>query len=308
MTGSRFYQWCVLMAAAAALAGSPALAASGRVSVSLDGSWEVGESVGAEMPAAFGHRAPVPGLTNLAQPAFADVDRFDSHESLRHPWVKSSRATPEALAAPVGVPRQTRNYFWYRTTFRAPEKKQVAILKINKAQFGTAVWLNGKKIGEHLGCFSAGYFDLTQAIDWSGSNRLVVRIGAHPAALPVTAPGRHRSRKAQVDAGDLRQRLRAALRQPGDPHGAGRPAHPVLGDRGPDGHQELRRESRHLRVDAAGAHVEGTARRRRDPYAHRPSAGRRGEDLDPDLADPQCHALVARESLPLSTGDHYRRR
>ena len=44
-------------------------------------------------------------------------------------------------------------------------RKQVAILRINKAQFGTAVWLNGQKIGEHAGCFSAGYFDVTRAIE-----------------------------------------------------------------------------------------------------------------------------------------------
>ena len=49
--------------------------------------------------------------------------------------------------------------------FRAPAKREVAILKVNKAQFGTAVWLNGKEIGEHLGCFTAGYFNLTGAID-----------------------------------------------------------------------------------------------------------------------------------------------
>ena len=65
----------------------------------------------------------------------------------------------------------------------------MAILKINKAQFGTAVWLNGKPIGEHLGCFTAGYFDLDAApCDWQGENELVVRIGAHPAVLPATAP------------------------------------------------------------------------------------------------------------------------
>jgi hypothetical protein len=50
------------------------------------------------------------------------------------------------------------------------------------------VWLNGKKIGEHAGCFTAGYFDLTPALDWSGENRLVVRIGAHPGVLPENFP------------------------------------------------------------------------------------------------------------------------
>ena len=61
------------------------------------------------------------------------------------------------------------------------------MLVVNKAQFGTAVWLNGKKIGEHLGCFTAGRFDVAGAIHWQGENRLVIRIGAHPGALPEWA-------------------------------------------------------------------------------------------------------------------------
>jgi hypothetical protein len=87
-----------------------------------------------------------------------------------------------------GIPRQERNYFWYRKTFRVPGRKESAILRINKAQFGTAVWLNGKKLGEHLGCFSAGYFNATAALDWEGENTLLVRVGAHPAVLPKGAP------------------------------------------------------------------------------------------------------------------------
>ena len=55
---------------------------------------------------------------------------------------------------------------------------------MNKAQFGTAVWLNGTKVGEHAGCFTAGRFDVTAAMNWSGDNRLVIRIGAHPGAMP----------------------------------------------------------------------------------------------------------------------------
>ena len=56
------------------------------------------------------------------------------------------------------------------------------------AQFGTAVWLNGRKIGEYPGCFSAGYFDLTPAMKWPGENVLLVRVGAHPGVLPATFP------------------------------------------------------------------------------------------------------------------------
>jgi hypothetical protein len=50
------------------------------------------------------------------------------------------------------------------------------------------VWLNGRKVGEYFGCFSAGLFDLTPAVRWRGENVLVVRVGAHPGVLAATYP------------------------------------------------------------------------------------------------------------------------
>jgi hypothetical protein len=172
----------------AALPVMAAPAPTGRTVVSLDSTWQVADGVSAtEIPTAFPHQAPVPGLANLATPAFAGVDLFDSRESIRN-RVGFKELPASALTDKVGIPGQTRNYFWYRKTFAAPAKRAFALLKVNKAQFGTAVWLNGQKIGEHLGCFDPGYFDLTSAIRWTGDNELIVRIGAHPGALPETAP------------------------------------------------------------------------------------------------------------------------
>ena len=34
----------------------------------------------------------------------------------------------------------------------------------------------------------AGYFNVTEAVNWEADNRLVVRIGAHPAAVPSWVP------------------------------------------------------------------------------------------------------------------------
>ncbi len=175
-------------AAAAALVLAcllPGAARGGRLTLSLDGTWTLAESVAGDEPpgAAFDHRGPVPGLADLAVPSFVDVDRYESKEFLNHP---SHR--PLAPAGVEGIARQRRGYFWYERSFTAPARREVARLRINKAQFGTAVWLNGKKIGEHLGCFTAGVFDLTGAIRWDGTNRLVVRIGAHPGVLPPTHP------------------------------------------------------------------------------------------------------------------------
>ncbi|HWB97156.1 MAG TPA: hypothetical protein VG672_10650, partial [Bryobacteraceae bacterium] len=159
-----------------------------RLTVSLDGSWDIEESLSAsEMPAAFQHRVKVPGLVHLAQPPFPDVDRFDSPESVEK-MVRLKLLPASAKAGSRGIPHQNRNYFWYRTSFRLPARRAVVLLRIGKAQFGTAVWLNGRKVGEHLGCFTAGHFDLTSGVSWQGENSLVIRVGAHPAVLPETAP------------------------------------------------------------------------------------------------------------------------
>jgi len=160
-----------------------------RITVPLDGSWQIADSVAADViPSSFDHVVPVPGLANLARPAFQDVDRFYSREHLAR-RIKAGLSPPDWLKEYWnGKVDQDRNYFWYRRTFAAPERREVALLKVNKAQFGTAVWLNGTKLGEYAGCFSAGYFDLGQAIRWAGENTLVIRIGAHPAVLPDTYP------------------------------------------------------------------------------------------------------------------------
>ncbi|MGA2258093.1 MAG: hypothetical protein ABSG53_25795, partial [Thermoguttaceae bacterium] len=162
-------------------------AAAERTTLSLDGTWSVAEGIQPEkVPTSFNHKVAVPGLTNQAQPAFPDVDRYETHEfvfTMKHNEVLPKSEKCEVL----GRTPQKRIYFWYERTFTAPAKRDSAMLVVNKAQFGTSVWLNGKNIGEHLGCFTAGRFDATAAMNWKGENRLLVRIGAHPGALPVWA-------------------------------------------------------------------------------------------------------------------------
>ncbi len=161
---------------------------AGRLTIPLDGTWEMADSVEpAPAPARFEHQTPVPGLANLARPPFPDVDRYDSAAVISN-RIRKGMLPASAMPEGRGVPRQKRNYFWYRRRFRIPERRAVAILKINKAQFGTAVWVNGKPAGAHLGCFTSGYFDVTDLVDWDGENTLVVRIGAHPGVLPDEIP------------------------------------------------------------------------------------------------------------------------
>jgi beta-galactosidase len=167
--------------------GAPARA--DRATVSLDGQWRIADSKSAtDMPAVFTHTVPVPGLANLARPAFPNVDAFYSREQLAN-RIRSKLSPAEWLTNYwKGKVDQDRDYFWYEKTFHAPARRGVALLKISKAQFGTAVWLNGQKLGEYAGCFSASYFHLEDALRWNADNTLVIRIGAHPAVLPDTYP------------------------------------------------------------------------------------------------------------------------
>ena len=172
---------------------------SGRKTVSLNGTWQIEDSISAtEMPKEFGHTVVVPGFVNLSKPSFPDVDMFASREYFqksrklgngdRYPW--GGPVVTNANPLPViGISMQERNYFWYKRSFEVNTTREVAILEVNKSQFGTKVWLNGTAIGEHLSCWTAGYFDMTKAIDWEGKNELVIRIGAHPAVLPVDIIG-----------------------------------------------------------------------------------------------------------------------
>jgi len=160
-----------------------------RTTLSLNGTWRIADGKSAnEVPANFPAAVPVPGLANLARPTFKDVDKFISRENLAN-RIRAKQSPDEWLTNYwKGKVEQDRDYFWYEKKFRAPAPRAAALLRIAKAQFGTGVWLNGRKLGEYAGCFTASYFNLNEAIRWNAENTLVVRVGAHPAVLPDDFP------------------------------------------------------------------------------------------------------------------------
>ncbi|HEU5080105.1 MAG TPA: glycoside hydrolase family 2 TIM barrel-domain containing protein [Opitutaceae bacterium] len=167
---------------------TPTNKSSARVTLSLDGQWNVGESLeGTAVPRDFPSRCQVPGLVRLAQPPFPHVDEFESCE-LNQNLIRHGTLPESARVAPPGRSTQPRNYFWYRTTFRAPAGYTSGWLTIEKAQFGMGVWLNGRALGTEPACFSSGRFELTEALRWDAENELVVRVGAHPGVLPASYP------------------------------------------------------------------------------------------------------------------------
>ncbi|MGA2114024.1 MAG: glycoside hydrolase family 2 TIM barrel-domain containing protein [Bryobacteraceae bacterium] len=159
--------------------------AAQRTTLSLDGQWDIADSIDGERPpATYTHKAPVPGLAHSAVPRFKDVDQFESRQLIQN-RVDRGLAPRSALVTNAGVSRQERNWFWYRRRFDVAAVRSVATLRIAKAQFGAVAWVNGKKAGEHLPCFTAAIFDVSDKLR-QGENEIVVRVGAHPGVLPAS--------------------------------------------------------------------------------------------------------------------------
>ncbi len=133
-----------------------------RQVVNLDGRWEIEQGGMDAIPQAFSHAVVVPGLVDMAQPAFAEV----------------------------GKTSELREAFWYRRTFKLDGPvPAVAILKIHKAQYGTKVFLNGQAVGEHLPCFTPALLDVKPYLRGAGqTNELVIRLGANRESLPGGMP------------------------------------------------------------------------------------------------------------------------
>ncbi|QNN24101.1 hypothetical protein HED60_18110 [Planctomycetales bacterium ZRK34] len=132
--------------------------------VSLDGTWQIAEGSMSEVPTSFDHTVPVPGLVDMAEPAFIEPGPRQGH----------------------GVPVRDdprREAFWYRRAFTLKgDIPAVAKLNVAKAMFGTKVWINGELVGEHMPCFTSGWFDVHSMIR-PGSNEILVRIGAGRTCL-----------------------------------------------------------------------------------------------------------------------------
>ena len=140
--------------------GAFARAEEARKTLTLDGTWQLAEGTMEASPKSFDHEVPVPGLVDMARPAFEEVG------------VKSAR----------------REAFWYRRTFSvAGPLPEVAVFKVHKAMFGTRVVLNGQPLGEHIPCFTPGYFDAKAALK-AGDNELLIRVGAYRDAMPKKTP------------------------------------------------------------------------------------------------------------------------
>ena len=141
-----------------------------RRTISLEGTWKIAEGSMTEAPELYDHTVPVPGLISMATPAFKEVG----------PKVSDRRSLIQDDTL--------REAFWYYRTFNLDGPvPEVAIIKVAKAMFGTKVYLNGRDMGEHLPCFTPGYFDIKDALK-TGINELRIRVGSCRNSIPPNIP------------------------------------------------------------------------------------------------------------------------
>ena len=131
--------------------------------IRLDGDWQIAEGSMEQIPKQFDRKVPVPGLADMAQPAFEKV----------------------------GFKNDKREAFWYRRTFTIESKiPPIALLKVNKAKYGTRVYLNGKLAGDHSPCYTPSYFDVTKFLQGCGArNEIIIRVSAYTEPIRHTMIG-----------------------------------------------------------------------------------------------------------------------
>ena len=105
--------------------------------------------------------------------------------SLPHTWNANDAASTNAT-----VPYK-RGRGWYRLAFDAPARGARFWLQFDGASLVADVWLNGRKLGQHKGAFSAFRFDVTDILKPTGNVLVVKTDNSEPkdeADLTAIAP------------------------------------------------------------------------------------------------------------------------
>jgi hypothetical protein len=90
-----------------------------------------------------------------------------------------------------------QDYLWYRRTFKIPEawNAKRTLLHFGAVDWDATVWVNGKKMGRHLGGYDAFSFDITDALKKDGEQELIV--GVADPTDDATQPRGKQVRKPQ---------------------------------------------------------------------------------------------------------------
>jgi len=139
-----------------------------RTVMSLDGEWQVEQGGMDAIPEQFTHRVVVPGLIDMAEPAFEQV----------------------------GVKSNLREAFWYRKQFQIDGPvPSVALLVIHKAKYGMKIYFNGQPVAEHLPCVTPLRLDVTPFLP----EKTRIGIGNRPGRAHVPLRPARRGEKISAD-------------------------------------------------------------------------------------------------------------
>src|ERR1017187_2089188 len=102
----------------------------------------------------------------------------------------------ESALSGVMRPVSENDCIWYRRTFEVPAKwkGRRVLLHFGAVDYEAKVWVNGKEIGQHRGGYDAFSFDITDALNPSGPNELIVTAcdptdaGTQPRGKQVRKP------------------------------------------------------------------------------------------------------------------------
>lgn len=125
--------------------------------ISLNGKWKL-QPGDLNPPNEYSHSIIVPSLVDTAKPAL----NFEQHK-----------------------------YFWYKKDFNLPDKmlNKKVYLQLEQVMFGTEIWVNNKKIGGDIQCYTSQEFDITPYLQVDHTNCLLIRIGRRETLPKHSAVG-----------------------------------------------------------------------------------------------------------------------
>lgn len=84
----------------------------------------------------------------------------------------------ESRLSGVNKPLQPDQFLWYRRTFKLPDwpKDRRVRLNFGAVDYDAEVFINGQKVGEHIGGYTPFSFDITEKLSASAEQEVVVRV------------------------------------------------------------------------------------------------------------------------------------
>ncbi len=138
-----------------------------RLQIRLNGQWDAQPAPDSLIPQEWHHTVQVPGLVDGAEPAY-EVQAYDFH--------------------------------WYRTSFDLPPEsiRPTARLVLEQAMFGTEVWLNGRRLGGDIACYTSQVYDIPDRVLRDRENVLVVCVGSRRTLSSEGAVGKDQERETFI--------------------------------------------------------------------------------------------------------------